>query len=174
MTQIRFERSAAAAALSVRARRTPVKSGWFKTDGGLALLLRGRIYVFGRREEAIPCRGERSRYRDGMKDEQPTNRELFEVVQHIRESLDVVAVAVGRIELDVRTLKADVAELKADVAVLKADVAGLKSDFARLERRVIRIDDRLAVIENAQPIAMLFDHERRISRLEGISDGARS
>jgi|HubBroStandDraft_1064217.scaffolds.fasta_scaffold530023_2 outer membrane murein-binding lipoprotein Lpp len=109
-----------------------------------------------------------------MKDDQPSSREILDAVVHLQ---DVMAGAIGRIELDLGTVKADVGTLKSDVAVLKSDVAVLKSDVAviktdvvRLERRVIRIDDRLAVIEGAAPIAMLADHERRITRLEGLSD----
>jgi len=103
---------------------------------------------------------------------QPTPREILDAVLH---SQDVMASAIGRIELDLASVKFDVAVLKSDVAVLKSDVSALKSDVAvikadiyRLERRVIRIDDRLGVIENFNLGPMLADHERRIARLESF------
>jgi len=110
---------------------------------------------------------------------QPTPREILDAVLH---SQDVMASAIGRIELDLASVKSDVAVLKSDVAVLKSDVAVLKSDVSalksdvavikadiyRLERRVIRIDDRLGVIENFNLGPMLADHERRIARLESF------
>ena len=82
---------------------------------------------------------------------QPTPREILDAVL---QTQDVMASAIGRIELDLGSVKSDVAIIKADIS--------------RLERRVIRIDDRLAVIENINPGPMLADHERRIARLEGF------
>jgi archaellum component FlaC len=110
---------------------------------------------------------------------QPTPREILDAVLHTQ---DVMASALGRIELDLSAVKSDVATLKTDVAVLKTDVSVLKSDVSvlksdvaiikgdvyRLERRIIRIDDRLGVIENINVGPMLADHERRIARLEGF------
>ena len=95
----------------------------------------------------------------------PTPRQILDAVLH---SQDVIAAAIGRLELEMGTVKADVGTLKGDVAVLKTDVATIKSDIHSLERRVIRIDDRLTVIENLNPASVLGDHERRISRLEGV------
>jgi len=96
---------------------------------------------------------------------QPTPREILDAVLHTQ---DVMASAIGRIELDIASLKSDVAVLKTDVAVLKSDVATIKADIYRLERRVIRIDDRLGVIENFNLGRTLADHEHRIARLEGF------
>jgi hypothetical protein len=96
---------------------------------------------------------------------QPTPREILDAVLHTQ---DVMASAIGRIELDLGAVKSDVATLKSDVAVMKSDVAIIKGDIYRLERRVIRIDDRLGVIENTNVGPMLADHERRIARLEGF------
>jgi hypothetical protein len=59
-----------------------------------------------------------------MKDDQPTTREILDAVLRFQ---DVMAGAIGRIELDIRAMKADI---------------------IRIERRVLRIDDRLAVIES--------------------------
>jgi predicted nucleic acid-binding protein len=103
---------------------------------------------------------------------QPTPREILDAVL---QTQDVMASAIGRIEIDLGSVKSDVATLKGDVSVLKSDVSVLKSDVAiikgdiyRLERRIIRIDDRLGVIENINVGPMLADHERRIARLEGF------
>lgn len=105
--------------------------------------------------------------------DQPTAREILDAVLH---SQDGMAAAIGRLELelggvkgDVGTLKGDVATLKGDVSILKSDVTEIKSGLYRLERRVIRIDDRLSVIENLNPGPVLADHERRITRLEGLA-----
>ena len=107
------------------------------------------------------------------KDEaQPTAREILDA---IFRSQDVLASTIGRMQIDITSLKSDVAVLKTDVSILKTDVAILKTDVVelkgqmdRLERRVIRIDDRLSVIENLNPGPVLADHERRITRLEGL------
>ena len=97
--------------------------------------------------------------------DQPTAREILDAVLHTQ---DIMAGAIGRIEVDLGSVKSDVGTLKGDVAVLKSDVAVIKSDIYRLERRVIRIDDRLAAVENVNPGPVLADHERRIARLEGL------
>jgi len=135
---------------------------------------------------------------------QPTPRQLLDAIVSVQETVaenarlqDIMAGAIGRIELrlgtaesnigtltsnvsvlmsnvsvlisDVSVLKSDVAVLKSDVAVLKSDVREIKGDIIRLERRVIRIDDRISVIENLNVGPTLADHERRISRLEGFA-----
>ena len=96
---------------------------------------------------------------------QPTAREILDA---IFRSQDLLATTIGRMQLDITSLKSDVAVLKSDVAILKTDVVEIKGQIDRLERRVIRLDDRLSVIENLNPGPVLADHERRITRLEGL------
>ena len=48
----------------------------------------------------------------------PTPRQILDAVLH---SQDVIAAAIGRLELEMGTVKADVGTLKGDVAVLKTD-----------------------------------------------------
>ena len=96
---------------------------------------------------------------------QPSPREILDAVL---QTQDVMASAIGRIEIDLGSVKSDVTTLKGDVSILKSDVAIIKGDIHRLERRIIRIDDRLGVIENINVGPMLADHERRIARLEGF------
>ena len=128
---------------------------------------------------------------------QPTPRQLLDAIVSVQETVaenarlqDIMAGAIGRIELrlgtaesnigtltsnvsvlmsNVSVLISDVSVLKSDVAVLKSDVREIKGDIIRLERRVIRIDDRISVIENLNVGPTLADHERRISRLEGFA-----
>ena len=98
--------------------------------------------------------------------EQPTNRQILDAVLH---SQDVLAIAVGRIERRLGTVEGDVGTLKTDVGTLKSDVREIKRDLYRVEKRVIRIDDRVANIENINIGPLFADHERRISRLEGLN-----
>ena len=168
MIQIRFKRSAAQSRpLSPRVADS-----------------RARFHFYRALQRALPLDAEPvAREFAGMNTNAANQPSPQDILDAVVNSQEVLARGIGRIEIglagvksdvevlkaDVGTLKTDVGTLKADVGTLKSDVRTLKSDMYRVERRVIRIDDRLSVIENLNPGPVLADHERRITRLEGLA-----
>ena len=63
------------------------------------------------------------------------------------ELLDVIAAAVGRIEVTVTKTAVRVDVIERDVAVLKTDVAEVKRDVSTIARRIEKHETRIGTLE---------------------------